>query len=196
MARRSESPGFAWAFRDLLIALLVVFMALAALALVAATKAEKAGVTQGNLVFTLSWRGTGPSGSARKADVDLWVKAPGDAPVGFSHMSDAHCNLLRDDLGSTLDPQSTAQEMVVCRGLPSGEWIVDAMLYQAHGAALPVKVTATAMRLGAGGVTTFLEQSGLLRHRGEQLTMFRFRFARGHFLPGSVNRLPMKLYGM
>lgn len=190
MAKRSESPGFAWAFRDLLIALVVVFMALAALALVAATKATRAGVTHGTLVFTLSWPGS------PDADADLWVKAPGDDPVGFSHMSDAHCNLLRDDLGRILDPQSTAQEMVVCRGLPDGEWVVDAMLYQQHGAALPVRVKADAIRLDDGGVTTFIERTGELRSEGEQLTMFRFRFSGGHFVAGSVNDLPTPLFGL
>jgi hypothetical protein len=183
------SEGFEWAYRDLLIALLVVFMAMAALALVAATKATRAGVTQGDLVITIDWRGS-PA-----ADVDAWVLAPGDAPVGFHHPSDAHCNLLRDDLGRDLDPASMAQEEVVCRAAPAGEYVVDAMLYQLHSATLPVGVAATVLRISGGGVETLLTKRETLTSEGEQATIWRFTLdAKGHLVPGSVNDLPMALY--
>jgi hypothetical protein len=184
------SEGFEWAFRDLLIALVVTFMAMAALALVAATKAQQAGVTQGDLVITLDWRGS-PS-----ADMDLWVEAPGDAPVGFSHMADGHCNLLRDDLGRDLDPASMAEEEVVCRNAPAGEYIVDAMLYQLHSAALPVGVTATVLKIDGAGVETLLTRRVEMIAEGEQRTVWRFTLdGKGALVPGSVNDLPMPLYG-
>ena len=37
------------------------------------------------------------------ADVDLWVQAPGDVPVGYSNKGGAIFNLLRDDLGTRAD---------------------------------------------------------------------------------------------
>ena len=37
------------------------------------------------------------------SDVDLWVQAPGDVPVGYSNKGGAVFNLLRDDLGQQLD---------------------------------------------------------------------------------------------
>jgi hypothetical protein len=37
------------------------------------------------------------------ADVDLWVQAPGDRPVGYSNKSGRIFNLLRDDLGRAQD---------------------------------------------------------------------------------------------
>ena len=36
-------------------------------------------------------------------DVDLWVEAPGDKPVGYSNKSGRIFNLLRDDLGNSGD---------------------------------------------------------------------------------------------
>jgi hypothetical protein len=189
---RKSAAGFEWAYRDLLIALVVVFMAMAALALVAARKASEAGVRQGAIAIEMGWQ------RDRNADVDLWVEAPGDAPVGFSHPGDAHCNLLRDDLGRELDPESRNEEMVICRGVPAGsaegEWVVDAMLYRSYDHALPVRVTATVLSLGAGNVRTLLNRTVELAREGEQRTIWRFRInAQGGVVPGSVNHLPMAL---
>lgn len=185
------SAGFEWAYRDLLIALLVVFMAMAALAVVTATKAEQVGVTQGSLVIEMRWD------RASDSDMDLWVEAPGDAPVGFSHMADTHCNLLRDDLGRALDTESRNEEMVVCRGTPAGEWIVDAMLYRSYDDVFPVHVTVTVMRIDGGGLRTLLSRRVDLAREGEQVTVWRFSLGgKGAVVPGSVNDLPMPLYGV
>lgn len=181
--------GFEWAYRDLLIALLVVFMAMAALALVAATKVQSAGVRQGSLVIQLRWD------RARDADVDLWVKAPDDAPVGFSHPGDRHCNLLRDDLGRALDPESRNEELVVCRGQPAGEYVVNVMLYHSYDGALPVAMTVDVNRLDADGVITLLHRRMDLTRQGEQATVWRFELASdGRLVPGSVNHLFLPLY--
>ena len=40
----------------------------------------------------------------RDVDVDLWVKAPEDIPVGYSNRGGLFFNLLRDDLGIHKDP--------------------------------------------------------------------------------------------
>lgn len=185
-----EGVGFEWAYRDLLVALLVVFMAMAALALVAATKVQSAGARQGSLVVQLHWD------RARNADVDLWVKAPGDAPIGFSHPGDRHCNLLRDDLGRALDPESRNEELVVCRGQPAGEYVIDVMLYDSYDGSLPVALTVDVNRLDAGGVITVLHRRMELTRQGEQATVWRFELARnGDLVPGSVNHLFLPLYG-
>ncbi len=187
MAKPSE--GFEWAYRDLLIALLVVFMAMAALALVAASKVEKSGVRQGGLAIEMRWQ------ESANADVDLWVRAPGDQPVGYSHMGDAHCNLLRDDLGRHLDPESRNEEMTICRGIDAGEWVVDAMLYRSYDGQVPVKVTVTVTRL-ADVATQILSRTVEITAPGEQVTVFRFGIdGHGDYVAGSENFLPMKLYG-
>src|SRR5919199_6571931 len=53
------------------------------------------------------------------ADVDLWVQAPGDVPVGYSNKGGAIFNLLRDDLGmQNLPGVSLRMETAVARGVP------------------------------------------------------------------------------
>ncbi|MGH8256508.1 MAG: hypothetical protein ACRET0_09860 [Steroidobacteraceae bacterium] len=185
---RRGIDGYTLAVVDLLTALVVVFAAMAVLAILAATKETAAGVKPGGIIVQMRWQ------KSADADVDLWVKAPGDEAVGYSHMSDAHCNLLRDDLGRTLDPESRNQEMVVCRGIDPGEWVVDAMLYRSYDDQVPIKVTVT-VREGPL-LTEILDRTIELQSQGQQVTLWRFRIdARDHLAPDSVNHLPMRLYG-
>lgn len=187
MQRRLD--GYTLAVVDLLTSLVVVFAAMAVLSITASRNTAKAGVRPGGLVIEMRWQ------AIRNADVDLWVKAPDDAPVGYSHMSDRHCNLLRDDLGRGVDPESRNQEMVVCRGAPKGEWIVDTMLYHTYDGRLPISVTVTVTRLGSSA-TEMLSRTVALEQQGQQTTVFRFRLdGHGKFVPGSENFLPMRLYG-
>lgn len=180
--------GYTLAVVDLLTALVVVFAAMAVLSVIAQKKQAKAGIRPGALIVTLTWD------VARNADVDLWVKAPGDAPVGYSHKSDADCDLLRDDLGRAMDPSSRNEEMIVCRVAPSGEWIVNAMLYRTYDRVLPVRAKVALERLGSNGTTALLERGVVLTREGEQLTVWRFTLdARGRLVPGSVNDAPMAL---
>ena len=51
----------------------------------------------GNVIVEARWP------DAIDADVDLWVQAPGDVPVGYSNKGGAIFNLLRDDLESAWD---------------------------------------------------------------------------------------------
>ncbi|MGH7102904.1 MAG: hypothetical protein ACREFJ_10960 [Acetobacteraceae bacterium] len=185
---RRGIDGYTLAVVDLLTALVVVFAAMAVLAILAATKETAAGVKPGGIIVQMRWQ------KSADADVDLWVKAPGDEAVGYSHMSDAHCNLLRDDLGRTLDPESRNQEMVVCRGIDPGEWVVDAMLYRSYDDQVPIKVTVT-VREGPL-LTEILDRTIELQSQGQQVTLWRFRIdARDHLAPDSANHLPMRLYG-
>lgn len=186
MHRRLD--GYTLAVVDLLTSLVVVFAAMAVLAIISARQAAKAGVRPGGLVIQMRWE------KSSNSDVDLWVKAPEDHPVGYSHPSDDHCNLLRDDLGRALDPQSRNEEMVVCRGVAAGEWIVDTMLYHSYDRVLPIRVHVTVLQLGSAE-TQILDRTVRLAHEGQQITVFRFRLdRRGKYVPGSENELPMPLY--
>jgi hypothetical protein len=51
----------------------------------------------GNVIVEVRWP------DEIDADVDLWVQAPGDIPVGYSNKGGAVFNLLRDDLGKRAD---------------------------------------------------------------------------------------------
>src|SRR5690606_40575934 len=50
-------------------------------------------------------------------DVDLWVQAPGDTPVGYSNKSGRFFNLLRDDLGQVADATKLNYEVSYSRGI-------------------------------------------------------------------------------
>ncbi len=116
---KKYSSGFEWSYRDLLFTMMVAYMAMAAMALIVTSKIAKVeSVSPGNILIELFWD------KNKNADVDLWVKAPGEKPVGYSNKSSVVFNLLRDDLGISSDPESRNQELVVGRGLHQGEYIV------------------------------------------------------------------------
>ncbi len=76
-------------------------------------------------------------------DVDLWVQAPRDVPVGFWNQGSRFFNLLRDDLGLEGDATGRNYEVSYSRGIPAGEYTVNVHMY-GDGAARPA-------RAGQGG---------------------------------------------
>lgn len=190
--RRGEPLGFRWSYIDLMWAALVCFMALSVYSLMAAAvKREVSVKPQGDLIFTLHWD------PASDSDIDLWVLAPGDQPVGYSHPTDVHCNLVRDDLGHGGDSQSRNEEMTLCRGTPAGEYVVDVMAYNVRDGKFPVGMTVSASRVTPSGVEQVFSKKVELGHNGEQFTVTRFKIDKdGNVLEGSFNDLPMPLYGV
>ena len=94
------------------------------------------GVTSpGNVMIEARWP------DEMDADVDLWVQAPGDVPVGYSNKSGAIFNLLRDDLGVNVDPTKLNYEVSYSRGIPPGEYAINLHLYRNKGRVTPVPVT-------------------------------------------------------
>lgn len=186
----TESRGFSWAYRDLLTALLVVFIAMSALALVAIVQKPNPTVAiQGNLVIAMHWNGRSNS------DVDLWVKSPGDRPVGFMRLSGTNCNLLRDDLGRLHDPSSENEEMVVCRNAPPGAYAVNVMAYDVYDHHVPIDVSVESFYTNASGSTRLFQRDTRLMHQGEETTVARFQLQKGGLLkPGSFNDIPILLF--
>lgn len=186
----TESRGFSWAYRDLLTALLVVFIAMAALALVAVVQKPNPTVAiQGNLVIAMHWNG------ASNSDVDLWVKSPGDRPVGFMRLSGMNCNLLRDDLGRKHDPSSENEEMAVCRNAPAGDYAVNVMAYDVYDHHFPIDVSIESYFTNGTGSTRLFQRDAHLRHQGEELTVARFELLKGGLVkPGSLNDIPIQLF--
>jgi hypothetical protein len=125
------------------------------------------------------------------ADVDLWVQAPGDVPVGYSNKSGIIFNLLRDDLGHSGDPVSMNYEIAYGRGLWPGEYTVNAHLYRSADGHYPVPVTAKVSVRGSDGeVTNILRSVVQLDHVGQETTIYRFQLDdKGHLVQGSLNRL-------
>jgi hypothetical protein len=77
------------------------------------------------------------------ADVDLWVEAPGDVPVGYSNKGGRVFDLLRDDLGMAQDMTDSNHEVAYSRGAPAGEYTVNVHIYRGVNATYPVPVKVT-----------------------------------------------------
>jgi hypothetical protein len=144
----------------------------------------------GNVIVELRW----PDGL--DADVDLWVQAPGDVPVGYSNKGGRRFNLLRDDLGQRLDATDLNYEIAYSRGIEPGEYTVNVHLYRDLAAVHPVPTTVTVSV--KGGIDEPARQILLgeadLTREGQELTVFRFRLdGSGNLVPGSVNSLERPL---
>lgn len=180
--------GMNVSFRDMLFLLVFAYLVIGALALAHVNKKEEAskGATPpGSVIVDLHWD------NKIDADVDLWVQAPGDVPVGYSNKAGVIFNLLRDDLGHSGDPNSMNYEVAYGRGLWPGEYVVNAHLYRSSDGHFPVPVTARVSVRGADGeVTNLLRSEVKLDYVGQETTIFRFKLDdKGHLVAGSVNRL-------
>jgi hypothetical protein len=178
-------PGFAWSYRDQLFNLMVAFMALGVLALVTKEQKHATRVWLPPMIIEEEW----DPGS--NSDIDLWVQAPGELPVGYSNLKQPACNLLRDDLGKAEDRWTRNTEQVFCRGTPKGQWVVNVMAYDVYDGRYPVGVKLRVLRESAAGESVMLEKSVSLDHNGEELTVWRFVLDdRGRLVPGSVDAVP------
>jgi hypothetical protein len=140
----------------------------------------------GNVITEISWP------PELDDDVDLWVQAPGDAPVGYSNKGGKFFNLLRDDLGFQNDVSGINYEVSYSRGLPVGEYTVNIHFYRNRAGVLPVPVTAvvSVKNTPADPPRQILAAKVALMREGEELTIFRFRLTdKGSVVPGSVTNL-------
>ncbi len=83
-------------FRDVILLALIGFVAMVIMLLPHITPKQEETEEQkapGNVVVEVHWPNTMPY------DVDLWVQAPREVPVGFWNLGGTTFNLLRDDLG-------------------------------------------------------------------------------------------------
>jgi hypothetical protein len=144
----------------------------------------------GNVIVEVRW----PDGI--DADVDLWVQAPGDVPVGYSNKGGAAFNLLRDDLGSRVDVTGLNYETSYSRGIVPGEYTVNLHLYRNPSRTYPVPVTVvTSVKRRADlAARQLLASKALLVREGEEMTVYRFRLSEaGALVAGSVHSLDKPL---
>lgn len=118
----------------------------------------------GNIIVQIEW----PEGDN---DVDLWVQAPGDRPVGYSNRSGLHFDLLRDDLGNHNDPGKANVEFAYARGQPDGHYIVNVHLFRGVG---PVSVVCRIARRTSASTINLFTETVTLAHKGDEVTVMRF----------------------
>ena len=176
-------------FRDVVMLALVGFVALVVMLLPhlnpPGAKTADDVVPPGNVIVEARWP------DEMDADVDLWVQAPGDVPVGYSNKGAALFNLLRDDLGKPGDLTGLNYETAYSRGIVPGAYTVNLHLYRTRSKAPAVPATVVASVKDSGQNTRQLLATKVhLTHEGEELTVFRFELTSdGHLVPGSVHSL-------
>lgn len=144
----------------------------------------------GNVVVELRWP------DAVDADVDLWVQAPGDSPVGYSNKGGQVFNLLRDDLGHVNDPGRLNYEVAFSRGRPAGEYTVNLHLYTNWARTLPVDAEVyIGLKKNTGSSIKRLSYKKVkLLEVGHELTVLRFKLDEdGDLIFGSLHDLPKRL---
>ena len=182
-------------FRDLIMLTLSGFVTVAVLLLphIGESRAKTVAETAeppGNVMIEARWP------DQLDTDVDLWVQAPGDVPVGYSNKGGAVFNLLRDDLGQQLDLSGLNYESSFARGIVPGEYTVNLHLYRnrAGAALVPVTVVVSTKARTADPSRQVLMTKLDLDHEGQERTVFRFKLAEdGQVVPGSVNSLQRPL---
>jgi hypothetical protein len=177
-------------FRDVVMLALVGFVALVVMLLPhlnpPGAKTADDATPPGNVIVEVRWP------DEIDADLDLWVQAPGDVPVGYSNKGGAVFNLLRDDLGSRIDVTGLNYETSYSRGVQSGEYTVNLHLYRNPSNVYPIPATVvTSVKRSAEETTRqLLASKVMLAREGEEMTVYRFRLSEaGTLVAGSVHSL-------
>lgn len=187
--KSSSSDDAGTVFRDVLFLTLAGFVALLIIILphINPPGQKKAiDIAQpGNVIIELYWE------DKASHDVDLWVRGPGDNPVGFSNQGGVVFNLLRDDLGSRNDHTERNYENAISRGIVPGIYTVNANLFRMSGTKyMPLKIlVVVSVKLNASAASRqILKTTAFLRRPGHQITLFNFELTKdGKLVKGSVN---------
>ena len=182
MARAADRYPSLW--RDVLFALALTFAVL--IAPDQSPKAQADSHPPGNVIVEIRW----PDGV--DADVDLWVQAPGDVPVGYSNKGGRVFNLLRDDLGTGHD--AINYEVAFSRGVVAGPFTVNLHLYSGPSP-IPVVVTVRVKRNPQDSAVTLFTREVILQHTGQELTVARFALNEQGGMVGEPHDLPKMLRG-
>ncbi len=180
-------------YRDVIFLALAGFIAIVILLLPhlnPPAKAEEEAPSPGNVIVEIRWP------DDFNTDVDLWVEAPGDVPVGYSNKGGLVFNLLRDDLGLHADYSGLNYEVSYSRGIPPGDYTVNLHLYRDLSGRLPVPVTIVVSVKKSPGKAAkqVLATQMKLAIEGEEVTAFRFSLdEEGRLVKGSVHDLPRPL---
>ncbi len=175
-------------FRDVILLTLIGFVAMVIMLLPHISPKQEESEDHkapGNVIIEMHWPTDMPY------DVDLWVQAPREVPVGFWNQGGHTFNLLRDDLGGEGDATKENYEITYSRGIPPGEYIVNVHMYGPlpHGVEVPVNVVVSA-KPKYGDLHQLLETTVTMTRRNQEETAYRFRLTKeGELVEGSVSTL-------
>lgn len=161
-------------FRDVILLALTGFIFMVVLLLPFVnppTENENNTDPPGNVIVELFWD------NDRDVDIDLWVKAPEDIPVGYSNKGGLFFNLLRDDLGKYKDNSPINYEVSYSRGISEGIYIANLHLYREDKS--PFKPIDAKLVVSVVDPDTNQRKQILLSNKelskvGEELTIFQF----------------------
>jgi hypothetical protein len=182
-------------FRDVIMLALAGFVTLVMLLLPhihPEAIAEDTDQAPGNMIIEVRWP------DHLNADVDLWVEAPGDSPVGYTHKGGRVFDLLRDDLGVSSDLTGLNYEFAYSRGAPAGEYTVNVHLYRNKDKVFPVPVSVVVSLKSPNSKNTdrILASALDISRTGEEITVFRFKLDdEARLIKGSVHDLPKAIRG-
>lgn len=187
----NEDDGGGTLFRDMITLALGAFLLVVVLLLPhinpPGEKQEELAKPPGNIMIEIIWP------PKVDADVDLWVQAPGDVPVGYSNKGGQVFNLLRDDLGFPNDATGLNYENSYTRGIVKGEYTVNLHLYRASYARdlpIPVRIVVSVKRENATNAVQILASTVNLTKVGQEKTIFRFKMdEEGFLVPNSIHSL-------
>lgn len=175
-------------FRDVILLALIGFVAMVIMLLPhikTTTEEAQDHKAPGNVIVEMHWPTDLPY------DVDLWVRAPGQQPVGFWNQGGRVFNLLRDDLGGEGDATRENYEISYSRGIAAGEYVVNVHMY-GHlptGVTIPVTVVVS-VRQKFDTTRQILKTVVELYRRNQEETAFSFRLTKeGDLIDGSVSTL-------
>ncbi len=183
-------------FRDVTLLALSGFVALVVMMIpfinpIAEAEQETNATEPGNVIVEIHWP------QELDADVDLWVKAPGDMPIGYSNKGSALVNLLRDDLGHFNDLTESNYEVTYSRGIVAGEWTVNLHAFRMDPGQPPpyaIRTVVSVMRPEFNRPKQILEKVTDLTRLGQERTVFRFKLSEeGKLIRGSTNDLQRPL---
>jgi hypothetical protein len=181
------TDGSEWGIRDLLLNLMVVFLALSCVALVSVVAKKKESNQQlGAMVITMVWDNTSDS------DVDLWIQTPGDPmPVGYMRRKGKDFDLLHDFRGFTHEGNYSNTEFAVSRNLPDGEYYVNSVMYQHFNGPYPVWVKVTvSLRVEDSSIPKEYTDQINMVHDKQETTMLMFRVKDNKIIDDSVIQNP------
>jgi len=161
-------------FRDVILLALTGFISMVILLLPFVnppTEEESSSTPPGNVIVELFWD------DKRDVDIDLWVQAPDDIPVGYSNKGGIFFNLLRDDLGIYKDNSPVNYEVSYSRGISDGKYVTNVHLYREDKAPFePIiaEILISVVDPDSNKRRQILKTKKKLNTIGEEITIFQF----------------------